>query len=646
MTMEMGGRHFSIVVHRKGTEFPVVVFPVDAPEVTIGRMPPCELILHHGGVAKRHARIVMRDDKLIIVDLKSTNGTFVNGHRVRAPVVLKRTDTITISDYTLTLVDREESAEMRTHIAPTGSPQVSIPDDAIRVSAPVERVTLYEDRAEVTRTATVALEGNSSTLVFDDITTLASEALTFVSVAVQDGDGVVHVDDVRISRRRVTDGDESIARQRELQAEIEEAARVVEERHGAVITLGERARVTRDLMQRFAQHTSTTAGQASLDPMWKSRFSELTSELRRLTEMHFDAQKALLDAKTEHARIDGLVKAHRQLATRARADAVLRLSGRAARVRVTLSSVVPCALWRPSHDAALASSSSGDGDVEFTTYATVWQKTGEAWRDVELVFSTARPSAGAVLPVLGPDVLTTREKTAEERRTVIVEHRQEAVPRHENEGAAPGVDDGGETRTYRAHTRASIPTDGRPHPVEVARFTVPAKLERIAVPEMSPLVFLRASFVNAGQGPILAGPVTLKENGAYVGVGDVLYVGQGENLDLSFGSDDRFRVRHEQRRVVEEKLIGKDEVTFVSETTLFSMSRAVERVVVLTRFPVSEVDKLTVTPSLPHCTDGEPKLDAHGLARLAVDVQPFAEKKISLGFRWKTSGDVRIPDPW
>jgi uncharacterized protein (TIGR02231 family) len=530
--------------------------------------------------------------------------------------------------------------------APTAPPRASIPDDAIRVSAPVEKVTLYEDRAEVSRSATIACDGSSSTLVFDDITTLATEALTFVNVLVQEGDGVVHVDDVRISRSRVTEGDERLARNRELLVEIEEAARIVEERGGAVRTLDERVRVARDLLQRFAQHTSTTAGQASLDPMWKARFGDIASELRRLTELLFEARQAHLTAKTEHARLDGLAREHRQRTTRPRADAVVRLSGRAGRVRVTLSSVVPCALWRPSHDAALASSSPSSGEVQFTTYGTVWQKTGEAWRDVELVFSTARPSAGAVLPTLGPDVLTTREKTAEERRTVIVEHRQEAIPRHESEGAAPGVDDGGETRTYRARTRASIETDGRPHPVEVARFSAAAKLERIAVPELSPLVFLRASLVNAGQGPVLAGPVTLKENGAYVGVGDVLYVGQGENFDLSFGSDDRFRVRHAERRVVEEKLIGKDSVVFVSETTLLSMSDALERVVVLTRFPVSEVDKLAVTPSLPHCTDGEPKLDAHGLARLAVDLQPFAEKKISLGFRWKTSGDVRIPDPW
>ena len=70
--------------------------------------------------------------------------------------------------------------------------------------------------------------------------------------------------------------------------------------------------------------------------------------------------------------------------------------------------------------------------------------------------------------------------------------------------------------------------------------------------------------------PLLAGPVTLLHRGGYVGTGDIPYVGAGENLDVSFGSDDRFAVRFERRRVVEEKLLGKDTRHFVSEVDFFA----------------------------------------------------------------------------
>lgn len=645
------------ILQRKGDVAAPIVIPWTSNELTIGGNASAEIVVHDPRVSDRHARVVWRDGKAIIVDLRSENGTFVNGRRIQSPMVLKVGDRIYVGDHTLQLLDPtsetgtrrpDEGADM-SDLTP---PPLEIPDDAVRVRAAVERVTLFEDRAELTRSVEVSLAGASSTVVFDDVTPLVSESHAFARVAVLEGDGAIHVDDLRVSRTVVSDVD---ARTRELDAlneRVTEATRTLAEAKSRVELLEGRTRDTRELLNRFVEHTNVTAGQTTLDAGWRTRFDAILEEQRRVATLVDEARAVRVERERVLRELQALSVRGRLIDARPRADVVVRLSGSVTKARVTLSMVVPCALWRPTHDATLVAragpgeGAATSGEVTFTTHGTVWQKTGEAWDDVELTFSTARPSAGAVLPRLTPDVLRTRDKTAEEQRTVVVEHRQAAVPRHEGEGTPPGVDDGGRARVYRATGRASIPSDGRPYPFELARFTGKATVERVAVPELSALVFSRATFVNAGAGPILAGPVNLVENGAYVGVGDVHYVGEGEQLDLSFGSDDRFRVRHERRRVVEEKLIGKDGVIFVAETTVLSLSKVPERVVVLTRFPVSEVDKLTVIPSMPHCTDGAPKLDAHGLARIAVDIAPMQEKKLSLGFQWKTTGDVRVPDPW
>mgnify|MGYP000849752317 CR=1 FL=1 len=644
------------LMHKDGLTTPTLL-PFDSNEVTIGSARPAEIVIVDPKVSERHARVVWRDGKAILVDLKSQHGTFVHDRRLNSPVVLKLNDRVAIGDHILVMLDPTKAPPPAPpddggHMADLAPPPLLIPDDAVRARAKVERVTLFEDRAELVRSIEVALDGSSSTVVFDDVTTLVAESHAFARVAVLEGDEAVHVDDLRVSRTVVSDVDARTREHQLLSERAAEAGRALHEARARVELFEARARDTRELLNRFVEHTSVTAGQTHLDAAWRTRFEAIVDEQRRIGALVTEARQARAEREREAADLQALLARARIVDARPRADVVVRLSGRARRARVTLSMVVPCALWRPTHDAALiARARAGEGaatsgDVTFTTHGTVWQKTGEAWDDVELTFSTARPSAGAVLPNLAPDVLRTRDKTAEEQRTVVVEHRQAAVPKHEGEGTPPGVDDGGRTRTYRAARRASIPSDGRPYAFELARFQTTATVERVAVPELSALVFTRATFVNAGAGPILAGPVNLVENGAYIGVGDVLYVGEGEQLDLSFGSDDRFRVRHERRRVVEEKLIGKDDVVFVAETTLLSLSKHTERVVVLTRFPVSEVDKLTVSPSMPFCTDGAPKLDAHGLARIAVDAAPMKEKKLSLGFQWKTSGDVRVPDPW
>jgi hypothetical protein len=48
-------------------------------ELLIGRHAACDVVVHGDTVSRQHARLKFRDGKWIIHDLKSTNGTAVNG---------------------------------------------------------------------------------------------------------------------------------------------------------------------------------------------------------------------------------------------------------------------------------------------------------------------------------------------------------------------------------------------------------------------------------------------------------------------------------------------------------------------------------------------------------------------------------------
>ena len=70
-------------------------------EVTIGRLAGNDIVLSKGSVSKGHARIVSKDGKFVVVDLRSTNGTFVNGKKISTPQVVRPSDEIHIGDYIL-----------------------------------------------------------------------------------------------------------------------------------------------------------------------------------------------------------------------------------------------------------------------------------------------------------------------------------------------------------------------------------------------------------------------------------------------------------------------------------------------------------------------------------------------------------------
>ncbi len=74
-------------------------------EVTIGRTSASDIVLPRNNISKRHARLVDKDDKVVIVDLRSTNGTYVNGRRITAPEILTPEDKVYIGDFVLRLAD-------------------------------------------------------------------------------------------------------------------------------------------------------------------------------------------------------------------------------------------------------------------------------------------------------------------------------------------------------------------------------------------------------------------------------------------------------------------------------------------------------------------------------------------------------------
>src|SRR4029079_15693515 len=88
---------FTIHIQEKGGEQRRMVF--NKPEVTIGRVQGNDIVLPKGNVSKHHARIVLKDGKFIIVDLKSTNGTYLNGRKITSPLVVKDSDKIYIGDF-------------------------------------------------------------------------------------------------------------------------------------------------------------------------------------------------------------------------------------------------------------------------------------------------------------------------------------------------------------------------------------------------------------------------------------------------------------------------------------------------------------------------------------------------------------------
>jgi Flp pilus assembly CpaF family ATPase/pSer/pThr/pTyr-binding forkhead associated (FHA) protein len=91
-----------VTIREKDDDERRMVFESDA--VVIGRSKAVDVVLPRNNISKRHARLIFRDDRIVLVDLRSTNGTYVNGQRISAPEVIAETDKIYIGDFVLNVV--------------------------------------------------------------------------------------------------------------------------------------------------------------------------------------------------------------------------------------------------------------------------------------------------------------------------------------------------------------------------------------------------------------------------------------------------------------------------------------------------------------------------------------------------------------
>lgn len=84
---------------------------LELPEMTIGRSAACDIQVASALVSRRHASLTVTEQGVIVTDLGSRNGVYVNAERVVGSLRLKFGDRLGIGDETLLFYERDERDE-------------------------------------------------------------------------------------------------------------------------------------------------------------------------------------------------------------------------------------------------------------------------------------------------------------------------------------------------------------------------------------------------------------------------------------------------------------------------------------------------------------------------------------------------------
>lgn len=504
-------------------------------------------------------------------------------------------------------------------------------------------VTFFEDRAQVTRTARVHVPAGQSWTTLSGMSPMLHDP----TLAAHLGSSDARMLSAKVKRHMPVWSDDN--------------ATVVQRLNK------DKARAQREEGQAAATLTRLDLEQARLKRMESGVFENLTRDATSCSLEQWRAMWARLDESGDAHQVrakeafEAIARAHeRTAALQAELDTLHNTerdmqasvevnieSAEATELTVTLTYIVPCALWRPSHIARLVQRdvTEGGARVNLASFATVWHATGEKWENVSCAFSTARPSGRAMPDTLTTDALNLRTKSHIERKTIQVEAREQTIAltgaSSDSQGvdAMPGVDDGGAPLELHALHAVTIPEHAGPFVVQLSTHTLPVEVNIVAYPERTPIAHYKASGVWRGDQALLAGPVTIMRGGQVVGTARAPFVAIGESFDLGFGPHQAIRVQRDQEQEdTSKKLSTKTRITRTVTLFVTNMSPKRHTLTLIERVPISEVDAVRVHVS----REDRDYVDEHGFWKRTIDLAPHQHRKIELEYITELDSGVRM----
>lgn len=515
----------------------------------------------------------------------------------------------------------------------------------LRLDAPVSVVTLLEDRALVRRIGKANLtQGLWRVRVEKVAPVLSDKSLRAEFCGNYAG---ARIDDVRVRRNMLVKGEERPQEIKALQAELRAPQNTFnnlsEDRKHQEYTFNQ----TNTILAHSLEELPIDAVWGQIDPTtWRGQFQTLFKQLRQLRSEilsnYFSQEQLSQQIHDLSTRINALSRPDLLYTAYIEADLTISQTGE---YEIAFDYVVPNAMWRPWHQARLLLEE--HPTVSFRIDGCVWQRTGEDWHNVDLVFSTARASLGTEPPLLADDLLKVQEKSKE----IVIQSREQKIQTTGVGGAAPsetpatvelpGVDDGGEVRNLRPATKATIPSDGRPYRVPIFSLSSAANVEYVLMPEVSCQVVLKSEQTNTAQFPILAGPVDLVRSSEFVGKTSVLFIAPGEKFTLSWGADEAMRVQRTTTEKREQNHLTKWKSVTTTVKLFLSNIGAESRVIKTTeRVPVSELEQVQVEV-ISKKTTGRIQPDDNGFCTWNFTLEPYSQLPSTLVYKVSAAPEVQ-----
>ena len=489
------------------------------------------------------------------------------------------------------------------------------------ITAPITEVTVYTDRALITRRGSIQLEAGEHELRVNDLPQFLRDSLRASGKGTR-GVRILNVDVTTAFYNRPPD--------KELQALQDELERL-EHEHDLLKARQDALKDRRQWLRALGEQSKDFArglAQGQMKPEDCANFFQFMSDqslqdAEAAQNIETELNKFQLNIQARQRELDqkeGRTRPDRQAAT------VTVELPEAGMFTLEVSYLVTSASWNPQYDVRVKmNEKDSTGEVELSYICVVQQNTGEHWENVELALSTAHPSLAAKIPELKPWYLNAytpppvRAVAAPMMRSAMAS--QAAMPAPfgaaamatstadeildddmptpaEADIATTTIERTGTALVFRVGRSVDIPSDNSPHKTTIALDNLPCDFDYVSAPAIEENAHLRATIYNSTERVLLSGDASIFLSSEYVGTTQIKQTAPGEQFKVFLGIDDDIKIKREplERTVDKGNILQNDlrRSTYAYMITIHNYGPNQRKIVVRDHLPISQHERIRV----------------------------------------------------
>lgn len=525
--------------------------------------------------------------------------------------------------------------------------------ESLKANSDVKDVTVYQNRAMITRTASVEVPKGAHEIVISKLSpTLDPNTIRVAGKA----DANVMIGTVNhnlINTPELTD-----ERAKELNGKIQ----VLQDRLSLVQAEKQALNVQQKFLQNLGNHAQEQSNEniTQLDlnvDQWGGAAQAIGQGMEAVLKQRVQLDITMRGINDEIAALQAEMNKLRgarknfyevSIAVEGTQDTTLDLE---------LSYQIHNASWSPVYDARLSVNDDGKSELEIVQFGNVTQNTGEDWSNVKLTLSTAQPHRSTTLAELRPNWINIYPegqrimRNQVMSRSGIADFAAEGMAMDEvaQLSAAPSrakaeavhmdavAESNGFAVEYVLAGLVDVPSDGSASKLRIAVADVSHEMQTHIRPQLSQNAFWVAKMTLQGDAPLLAGQASLYRDDAYIGKGYIPFLMPNKEHHMSFGINDLITVETKTLKEEEKEagmVLSSNEFNRHMITEIENIGKEPYAILVQKRIPSSQNEELEVEIVRDQTTSGYVMdwNNVKGVLSWEAEIAPSKTKNYELGY--------------